>query len=106
MDHQESLSNDQVIALLAKSNSERYNYLKCIEELAELQEVLIKKINKQGGPKEPSRDSIVEEIGDVLIRLKVLSTVLNAKGDVNDRVNMKCKKFAGYLQNGMYAGSI
>src|SRR6478735_6061720 len=61
-----------IIDEMAKTNSWNYNLDKTIEELFELGEVLMKSKLKKGSPKEPSAQSIIEEIGDVEIRIRVL----------------------------------
>ena len=50
-----------------KESLEQYDYLKCIEELNELSTVLIQQFNK---PHKDYGEKIVEEMGDVLYRLK------------------------------------
>jgi NTP pyrophosphatase (non-canonical NTP hydrolase) len=90
---------------LAETNSKLYNYHKAIEEFTELNEVLIKKITKEGGDKEPSNESIIEEIGDCFIRLQILSAMFGDAA-VENRVAYKMLKYASYIEQGKYKGQI
>ena len=90
---------------LAKTNSKQYNILKTAEELAELQEVLLKRLTKEGGPKEPTDQSIIEEIGDVKIRLEILSRMLG-QTKVKDRIEFKTRQYKIYIKAGKYCGKI
>lgn len=85
-------------------NDKGYNILKACEELAELQEKLLKKYVKAGTPKEPSDESVVEEIGDVFIRLSVIEQLFQASTQA--RVEFKLNKFEEYLKEGKYKGRI
>lgn len=78
----------ELIEYLVATNEKNYNYLKLAEELNELSEVLIKKITKEGGLHEPSEEKLVEEAGDVFLRLAVLMTMLGEE-KVFDRINKK-----------------
>lgn len=96
---------DKIIDDMIEYNEDDYNLLKAIEELAELQEKLIKKVIKKGGPKEPSNEEVIEEIGDVAIRLVIL-TKLFGEDAVCDRMDYKLTKFKGYMNEGKYIGRI
>jgi len=96
---------NQVIAKLVETNSYEYNLRKSVEELLELAEVIMKKLNKKDGPKEPKDQEIVEEIGDVTIRLHILGFMFG-NNNVNDRVEDKLTKFNDYLKKGKYIGKI
>jgi len=98
-------ANINVIDEMAKTNSWNYNLDKTIEELFELGEVLMKSKLKKGGPKEPSTQSIIEEIGDVEIRIKVLRKLFGEQL-VDQRVDEKLSKFRGFLEQGKYIGTI
>ena len=54
---------------LLNENDKEYNLTKTAEELQELALILIQKNNK---PQQIRDEKIIEEIGDVMIRLKVL----------------------------------
>lgn len=96
---------DDVSEHLAKTNDKTYNYHKAIEEFTELNEVLIKKITKEGGDKEPSDQSIIEEIGDCFIRLQVLADMFGDE-PVEARIVEKLSKYASYIDEGKYKGQI
>lgn len=96
---------DDVCQHLAETNDKLYNYHKAIEELTELNEVLIKKITKEGGDKEPSDQAIIEEIGDCFIRLQVLA-VMFGEDSVESRFASKLLKYADYIENNKYTGKI
>lgn len=94
-----------VIKHLAETNTWEYNHLKAIEELTELSEVLIKKLTKKGGPKEPTDREIIDEIGDVMIRAEILRRMYGPLL-VDLRVDDKLGKFEGYIEEGKYKGKI
>ncbi len=94
-----------IIDEMAKTNSWNYNLDKTIEELFELGEVLMKSKLKKGSPKEPSAQSIIEEIGDVEIRIRVLRKLFGEQL-VDQRVGEKLAKFKGFFEQGKYIGSI
>lgn len=98
--------NTNIIQILATTNNEQYNYLKLLEELAELQEVLLKKILKKGGPKEPSDQDVIEEIGDVEIRLTIFKEMWCCHSQVDERIKTKLDAYTDYLNKGLYSGSI
>ena len=93
----------KLIQRISKYNTWQYNHLKAIEELTELQQELIKKVTKRGGPKEPPDQAVVDEIGDVFIRIQILSYMYPG---VPKRIKEKLTKLEGYLKEGKYKGSI
>lgn len=95
----------EITQLLATTNGYQYNLLKTAEELTELSEVLLKKVNKMGGPKEPSDQDIIEEIGDVGIRLMILTYLFDQKA-IEERINFKLKKYEGWINEGKFTGNI
>lgn len=80
-------------------NDEDYTLRKTIEELQELSLILTQRLNKS---KElvPDKD-IIEEIGDVKIRLKVLEKMFPQKL-IKKRINFKLKKFYKYIVDKTY----
>lgn len=94
-----------IVEELAQTNNWNYNLLKANEECLELAELLIKSVTKEGTSKHPSKQSIIEEIGDLEIRLEVLK-VMFGPDDVDLRVVTKLKKYEGYLKEGKYKGKI
>lgn len=99
------MDTDKILINVKDNNSWEYNHLKAVEELTELSEVLIKKVNKKGGPKEPTNQEIIDELGDVLIRIEILMQIYG-DWEVYDRRDFKLLKFEGYLNEGKYKGSI
>lgn len=70
---------------------EQNGVLKLAEECTELSEVLIKYITKRKKDK-PSKEKIIEEMGDVLFRMKELSTFWEINEQVNARREYKQKE--------------
>ncbi len=99
------VKDSPTINKMVETNEYWYNYDKTIEELFELGEVLMKKKLKKGGAKEPSDASIIEEIGDVQIRLDVLKKLFGETA-VQKRVEDKLAKFEGFFKEGKYIGTI
>lgn len=99
------MKKQEIINHLAQKNTYQYNLLKTCEELNELSEILLKKVNKFGGPKEPTDDAIIEEIGDVQLRLLVLFEVFD-DSKIEERVQYKLKKYKEYIEEGKYTGGI
>jgi hypothetical protein len=93
---------NKTIKKLAKSNDYNYNLLKASEELQELSLVLTQYINK---PDRVEIKEIIDEIGDVKIRIKILEKLFNKKS-IKERVVFKINKFKTYLKNKEYPGKI
>ena len=79
---------EKSIDILAKNISEELNTLKVVEECAELQEVLIKSITKSENLK-PKKEKIIEEMGDVIFRIRVLARAKNIELEVLERIESK-----------------
>ena len=94
-----------VIDELVKTNSYKYNLQKSVEELLELAEILMKKVNKKGGPKEPPDQDVIDEIGDVQIRLEILKEIFGQEA-VQARINNKLVQFRNYIEEEKYIGTI
>lgn len=92
-------SKDSTIRKIAKNNGYCYNALKAIEELNELSTSLVHSLTKS--TKSDTKDDIVEEFGDVLYRLSILSNYFNIK-KINDRISHKEKKSLKYLKDKRY----
>lgn len=99
------MTNGELITQLVKTNEPLYNLSKAGEELNELATELAKKLNKAGGLKEPKDQEIIDEIGDVQIRLQVLKEMFGEPA-VNDRIQKKIDKYKKYIENGEYIGRI
>src|SRR5688572_20022956 len=94
-------TDEEILLTLEGRNGEEFNHLKAIEELSELVEVLIKKITKRGGTKEPSDRSVIEEIGDVNLRLRILEYEYGVDL-VRKREQEKLLKWAEYIDTNRY----
>lgn len=87
-----------LIQELVNYNNENYNLHKACEELQELSLVLTQFMLK---PDKVDIQEIVDEIGDVEIRIEFLKNIFNRK-DIQDRVDFKLKKFEEYMTKKMY----
>jgi NTP pyrophosphatase (non-canonical NTP hydrolase) len=97
---------DEIKTFLVKTNEESYNWQKLAEELFELGEVVMKKINKQGTPKEPSMEKIIEEMGDVLLRINILEEKHDLEFHLMDRIDEKLLKLGEYINKNKYIGRL
>lgn len=95
-----------VIQALSKSNKKKYNYRKLAEELTELADVCLKITNKQRDTMpeyfEALDKQLIEEIGDVQLRMNVLVEQLDVQKEVDDRVIFKSKKLLKLYNEGKY----
>lgn len=89
---------DLLIKNLINYNSKEYNLHKASEELQELALVLNQKLLK---PNKVDDQEIIDEIGDVIIRLEVLKQMYNPD-KITERVRFKCEKFEKYIKEGKY----
>lgn len=96
------MKKQEIIDHLVSKNTYQYNLLKTCEELNELSEILLKKVNKFGGPKEPTDDAIIEEIGDVQLRLLILFGLFD-NDKIDARVAHKLLKYKEYIEEGKYS---
>jgi hypothetical protein len=81
---------EKIAEKLIGYNTYDYNILKLIEELQELSLVLTQAYLK---PSKVDQQEIIDEIGDVKIRMAVLDKILNQQPLVNERIEFKLKKF-------------
>jgi NTP pyrophosphatase (non-canonical NTP hydrolase) len=81
------LASDNLIKHLPK----QLNILKVVEECAELSEVLVKYVTKSEEFK-PTLEKIVEEMGDTVFRIIVLSKLLDVQDEVQGRLEEKAQK--------------
>lgn len=88
----------QIIADLLKYNTLEYNIAKATEELQELSLILTQKLLKPNMVKE---QQIIDEIGDVFIRLQLLMELYNKEGIVK-RINMKLTMIKIWMANKSY----
>lgn len=87
-----------LIEKIRKQNGKVYNFHKTSEELQELALILNQKLLK---PTKVSDQAIIEEIGDVIIRLETLKPYFN-QGLILDRINYKLGKYKEYDDHKRY----
>jgi NTP pyrophosphatase (non-canonical NTP hydrolase) len=86
-------------------NEPQFNYYKLAEELAELSEVVLKRYGKKPDHK-PSIEKLIEESGDVLVRLKILIRMEGIQKNVVARKRQKLNQLIGYIEKGKYKGGV
>lgn len=89
----------KIIDHLVKQNGNQYNMLKAAEECQELGLVLTQMVLK---PTKVDVQEIIDEIGDVAIRLEILKK-LYSEQDIQKRINYKLSKFKEYIDHKMYS---
>ena len=92
------MKNSEIIDKLVKDNGYEYNLSKASEEFQELALVLTQKLNK---PTKVEDSAIIEEIGDVIIRLRILKKMFD-KDKIKERVNYKLGKYQEYIDHKLY----
>ncbi len=97
---------EDLLGFLGENNDATFNRTKLLEELLELSEKIAKSLNKK--PEyQPTQQDIVEEIGDVLLRLQIYMKSEKIPEDlVIDRTLLKINKFLEYLKNNQYVNGI
>ena len=85
------------ISTLYRENDKNYNLLKAAEELQELSLALIQHVTKEGD----DDTNIIEEIGDVDIRLGVARKYFSEK-KVKLRIKTKLKSIKRHIKSGKY----
>lgn len=88
---------EQSIQKLTEHMSEEKIILKMLEECAELSEILLKYLTKRPENR-PPLDKIVEELGDVIYRGKVLASKMNIEDKVNTRVSEKAEILFNWIK--------
>lgn len=86
-----------LVKFLIHPDRKQKNILKVCEELAELQEVLLKYVNKKDELK-PTTEKIVEEMGDVVFRMSILSEQLGIGDAIGERMNNKSSEVYEWYQ--------
>lgn len=94
----------KIINELVEKNTEQGNLLKAVEELSELSTALIQYLVKEEN-KEKQLKSVIDEIGDVEIRLNILRKIFGEE-EVDNRISFKLNKFSEYIDKGLYSGRI
>lgn len=96
------MTDNQLINHLVNKNDYKYNLLKTAEELQELSLVLTQMALKEN---KVNKQEIIDEIGDVKIRLRVLEHFFSRKR-VKKRIEFKMKKLKEYVLNNKYIGKL
>lgn len=96
------MSNNDLIEFMINNNSLEYNKLKAAEELMELALVLQQQVLK---PSKVTDKQVTDEIGDVIIRMKVLKR-LYLMSDIKKRLAYKTSQFKGSIINGEFGNRI
>lgn len=86
---------DHIYDHMAHNNTRKYNRLKAVEELQELALILVQKVNK---PEKVNDQQIIDEIGDVKIRLEVLERIFSSDA-INERINNKLNQFRRFIES-------
>lgn len=91
-----------IFDMLGKHNTKKYNLTKAAEELVELADVCLKMANKKID-KHPSKQALIDEIGDVKARIKMLMISTGVKNsDLRKRHIEKANKYLGYVKENKY----
>lgn len=92
------LENSKLLDNIGIKNGDQYNLIKSAEEASELTTVLLQKATK---PNKVDDQEVIDEIGDVFIRLVILSKKFGVK-DVLQRLEHKLSKFKEYHDSEKY----
>ena len=92
------MNNKQIIEHLVKTNDPKFNLLKAAEELQELSLSLTQKLTKED---KFDDQKIIDEIGDVIIRMRILRKMFD-RDKIKSRINYKFGKFQSYINNKSY----
>ena len=76
------------IELVASERDLSFCYLKVAEELFELGELVLKQVTKPNGSEERI-SHLIEECGDVILKIKILTSKLYIEDEVKKRVENK-----------------
>ena len=82
------MSLKEKINIVASERDLSYCYLKTAEELFELGEILIKMVTKPNGS-DGRIPHLIEECGDVILNIKILTSKLYIEDEVKKRVENK-----------------
>ena len=92
------LERKGIIDILVERNGYHYNLHKAAEELQELALVLTQKLLK---PKKVDDQEIIDEIGDVEVRMEILKKIFD-KQKIEKRIAYKLGKFHEYVDHNSY----
>ena len=96
------MKDKELIKYLVENNDYKYNLLKTAEELQELSLVLTQMALKK---EKVDKQKVIDEIGDVKIRLKVIQHFFSRK-KVKKRVKFKLNKLKSYIKENKYIGKL
>ncbi len=96
------MKNKELIKYLVENNDYKYNLLKTAEELQELSLVLTQMALKE---EKVDKQEVIDEIGDVIIRLNVLFHLFSLK-KISKRVKFKLNKLKSYIKENKYIGKL
>jgi len=82
------MSTKDKIEIVASERNLSFCYQKVAEELFELGEIVMKQINKPNGSEERI-PRLIEECGDVILNIKILTSKLYIEDEVKKRVESK-----------------
>ena len=82
------------LAVLA--NTEQFNKLKLLEEIHECGELVVKSMTKP--PEQQDKEHLVEELGDLIIRAKILAHMIG-KDLVENRIKQKEEMLCEHYKN-------
>ena len=88
-----------------KYGQDKYNWEKLNEELAELLTLTTKKMTKNKN-NQPKDSEIIDEIGDVIIRIHAIVELNDWGKKVGERILYKKEKLTNYILNGQFKGGI
>lgn len=96
------MKDKELIKYLVENNDYKYNLLKTAEELQELSLVLTQMALKK---EKVDKQEVIDEIGDVKIRLKVIQHFFSRK-KVKKRIKFKLNKLKSYIKENKYIGKL
>ena len=96
------MKDKELIKYLVENNDYKYNLLKTVEELQELSLVLTQMALKE---EKVDKQEVIDEIGDVIIRLNVLFHLFSLK-KISKRVKFKLNKLKSYIKENKYIGKL
>ena len=96
------MNNKELIKYLVDNNDYKYNLLKAAEECTELALVLTQMALKEN---KVDKQEVIDEIGDVQIRLKVLKHLFS-KRKIKKRMQYKLDKLKSYIADNKYIGKL
>ena len=92
------MTREEIIQYLFENNGYKYNLHKASEECQELGLVLNQKLLKPG---KVDDQEIIDEIGDVIIRLEILKKMFPAD-KIEERVDFKLSNYQSYIDHKTY----